>query len=64
MKPELFDLKAKRTDQATAEANMEPHDRLLLTLELINLSIAFSRENILRQHKDSFKWIELKKTHE
>jgi hypothetical protein len=43
---------------------MSPNQRLLLTLELMNLSIGLSQEKILCQHKDDFIWLELKKVHE
>jgi hypothetical protein len=64
MKPEIFNPKTKRNEQATSEANMLSSDRLLLTLELINLSIAFSQEKTLRQHSDNFNWIDLKTKYE
>jgi hypothetical protein len=64
MKPQVFDIKIKHSDQIKLESRMSPNERLLLTLELMNLSIGLSQEKTLRQHKDNFDWIELTSRHE
>lgn len=56
----IFDLAEKKAAQIEAEMKMEPKDRLLLSLSLMEMSIAMSKSKRLAQKTDDLPWIELK----
>jgi hypothetical protein len=56
----IFDIAEKRKDQIEVEMKMDPRDRLLLCLSLMELSIAMSKNKRLQQNSDDLPWIELK----
>mgnify|MGYP006192200249 CR=1 FL=1 len=60
MKAALFDLSRKKEDQRREEMSRTPRERLLLCLELIDLTIAVSPEKrVPPAPADDVKWIEL-----
>jgi hypothetical protein len=56
----IFDIDDKKRDQIEREMKMEPKDRLLLCLSLMELSISMSKDKRLPQNADDLPWIELK----
>jgi hypothetical protein len=61
MKVELFDIKNKRDDQIKWSQKMTPNERLLLCLDLIDLSIALAPNKTIVTHSDDpIKWIQLR----
>ena len=59
-KAEIFDIETKKKDQIAAEMKMTPVERLLLCLNLMELSMALSPDKKLRPRPDDIQWIELK----
>jgi hypothetical protein len=60
-KAELFDIESKKEDQRRREMAMTSNERFLLCLDLIDLSIALSKDKTLVPYQnDSIDWIELK----
>jgi hypothetical protein len=56
----IFDIDDKKKDQVAAEMLMTPNERLLLCLNLMELSLALSKDKRLVQNPDDIQWIELK----
>lgn len=56
----VFNIEEKKDDQQRLEMAMTPDERLLLCLDLIDLSIALSKDKSLRSNDDQIQWIELR----
>jgi hypothetical protein len=56
----VFNIDEKKDDQQQLEMAMTPDERLLLCLDLIDLSIALSKDGPLRSNDDQIQWIELR----
>jgi len=59
-KPVIFDFKEKKEEQGKREMAMTPEQRLILTLDLMDLSQALSKDKFLKQNEDNIQWIELR----
>ncbi len=61
MKAELFDITTAKSEQQQSEMLLSPEERLLLCLDLTDLSAAISKHDMAYE-KDDIKWIELSLT--
>lgn len=59
IKPQVIDFKHKKSAQEKEELDMTPEQRLELTFQLIDLSIAITPSKELPQQDGSIKWIDL-----
>lgn len=61
MKVEIFDITTKKEDDIRQTMSMQPVERLILCLDLMDLSLALSPSQILPTYADdSIEWITLK----
>ena len=58
-KIEVFNINEKDDEQRKREMAMSPEQRLILTLDLMDLAVALSRDKFLKQNEDNIEWIEL-----
>lgn len=59
-KAEIFDINNSKAEQRTAEMRMTGAERLILVLDLMDLSAALSKHNPMPRKDDGIDWIELK----
>ncbi|MEQ8304842.1 MAG: hypothetical protein RIB47_15715 [Cyclobacteriaceae bacterium] len=64
MRAEVFNIERKRDDQVSWSKAMTPNERLLLCLDLIDLSLAIAKTNSFEiPQDDTVPWITLKLAH-
>ncbi len=59
-KVEIFDINSSKDEQRTAEIRMSGAERLIMVLDLMDLSAALSMRRMMPSKDDGIDWIELK----